>query len=167
MKMNKYKSYLTHPRYGNSPMKNGYKYTLEEINKSFWRYSYVKVFPASAISADISKQNHSGFPREIYVDMEAICKRCHSKFLFFALEQKYWYEVLRFYVDADCTKCIECRKLERKIKEKALRYEELIKKKEKTKREIKDLKYVAYDLYELGYLKNKSKLEQILKMKEE
>ena len=33
-------------------------------------------------------------------------------------------------------------------------------------RKIKDLKYVACDLYEIGYLKNKSKLAQILNLKE-
>jgi len=135
MKTNKYKSYINHSRYGKVPMNNGYKYSLEEVHNSFWLYSYVTVFPKSAIPADISKQ-------------------------------KYWYEVLGFYIDVDCVKCIECRKAEQKIKEKALRYEELIKKKNRTNREIKDLKYVAYALYEIGYLKNKSKMAQILKLKE-
>jgi len=166
MKTNKYKSYINHSRYGKVSMNNGYKYSLEEVHNSFWLYSYVTVFPKSTIPADTSKQRYCVFPRKLYVDIEKICKKCHGKFLFFALEQKYWYEVLGFYIDVDCVKCIECRKAEQKIKEKALRYEELIKNKNRTNREIKDLKYIAYDLYEIGYFKNKSKLAQILNLKE-
>lgn len=166
MKTNKYKSYINHPKYGNKPMNNSGVYSHAKVLNSYWRYSHEKFFRKSAIPADISKQNHSGFPRRLYVDVEKVCIVCHSKFIFFAKEQQYWFEVLGFYIDADCTKCIECRKEEKKIKEKALRYEELIKNKNRNKGDIKDLKYVACDLYEIGYLKNKSKLAQILNLKE-
>jgi len=160
------KAYVPHPRFGNKPMNNAGVHSDEKVKQSYWQYSYEKFFRQSAIVADISKQNHSGYPRKLYVDIEKRCITCSRDFIFFAKEQQYWYEVLGFYIDLDCIKCIECRKAEHKIKEKALRYEELIKKKNRTNRELKDLKYVAYDLYEIGYLKNKSKLAQILKLKE-
>lgn len=165
MKRNK-KIYVPHPRYGTHPMNNHEVHSDAEIERAYWHYSYETYFRQSAIVADVSKQNHSGFPRELYVDIEKTCTICGRAFIFFAKEQQYWYEVLGFYIDTDCVKCIECRNKEKKIKEKALRYEELIKKKNRTHRDIKDLKYVAYDLYEVGYLKNKSKLAQILKLKE-
>ena len=162
----KIKNYVTHPRFGDKPMVNSGVYSSEKIKQAYWQYSSEKFFPRSALPADISKQNHSGFPRKIYVDVEKTCVTCEREFIFFAKEQQYWYEVLGFYIDVDCTKCVECRYEEKKIKEKALRYEILVKKNNKTKREIKDLKFVAYELYEIGYLKNKSKLDQILKLRE-
>ena len=38
------------------------------------------------------------------------------KFCIFAQEQKYWYEDLGLYVDADCINCFACRKEIRKNK---------------------------------------------------
>ena len=37
-----------------------------------------------------------------YFDAKRVCRKCERPFLFFAEEQKYWYEDLRFPLEADC-----------------------------------------------------------------
>jgi len=159
------KTYVPHPRYGDVPMHQQRIYTDDDIRSSYWLYRSVTFFKQSAIPADISKQNYTTSPRRLYVDIEVRCVDCDRDFIFYALEQKYWYEELGFYIDADCTKCIDCRNKDKKIREQKARYEELITKKERTTTEIKELKDIAFELSKLDYLKNKSKLAQVLNMK--
>jgi len=163
----KIKIYVTHPRYGNVPMHQQRIYSDDDIKNSYWGYKFVTFFRESAILADISKQNYTTFPRGLYVDIEMRCVECNREFIFYALEQKYWYEILGFYIDTDCTKCIDCRNNEKKIKEKKSKYEVLITKKGRTLLEIKELKEISFELFEIGYLKNKGNLAQILNMKED
>ncbi|GJM07834.1 MAG: hypothetical protein DHS20C11_01100 [Lysobacteraceae bacterium] len=90
----KYKAYVPHPRYGDKPVYSGESFTLEEIHSAFWRYRGEAVFPESAVAADVDKQNYSIFPRKVYVDIEKACRECGRHFLFYALEQRYWFEEL-------------------------------------------------------------------------
>ena len=162
----KTKTYVTHPRYGKIPMFHGRGFTEDDITNSYWFYKHVIFFKHSAIVADISKQNYTTCPRKLYVDIEKRCMECDREFIFYALEQRYWYEELGFYVDADCTKCINCRNKEKYLKKKKEIYDELITKRNRTLLEIKELKNIAFELSEMGFFKNKSKLAQILNMKE-
>ena len=157
----KKKSYVTHPRYGDKPMKSGIKYDAEEIVNAFWGYNSGFFFPESAIPANLSKQNYSIYPRKIYVDLEKKCITCNRLFIFYAKEQQYWYETLGFYIDADCVKCTDCRKKEQEIKLLMREYEELHKKENKNKEEISKLKNTALELYQLGYIRNKQKVDNI------
>jgi len=80
------------------------------------------VFPESAILADPSRQNYTVVPRKIYVDVKRSCRSCARSFIFFAKEQQYWYEELRFFVDSDCVRCPECRRAERTLRRRFDRY---------------------------------------------
>ena len=157
----KQKEYVDHPRYGNKPMYSGNEFSREEIEASFWAYSGKHYFPESAIVANIEKQSDATFPRTIYVDIEQKCVGCGRCFIFFALEQKYWYEELKFYIDADCVKCVACRKQNREIKEIIQSYEILLKKEDKTDAEIRTLKDVSLELFQQGYIKNQYKIDRI------
>jgi hypothetical protein len=64
----------------------------------------------TAIKADPSKQDHPTVPHTHYFDVEKICRDCQSPFIFFAEEQKHWYEALHFPLDSDCVRCSACRK---------------------------------------------------------
>ena len=57
-------------------------------------------------------------------------------FCFFAQEQKYWFEELRFYVDVTCVKCIECRKKDQAIKRRMHLYEVLVKMEAEPKKKL-------------------------------
>jgi len=156
-----HKDYVVHPRYGDKPSYSGNSYSYEEIIDTYWGYRREKLFPESAIPADTSKQNYSVFPRTIYVDIEKSCKQCGRPFLFYAKEQKYWYEDLHFYIDVDCVRCIECRKKEQSVKSLILEYEQLVKNTSRTNEETRRLKQLALELYKVGYITNENKINRI------
>ena len=57
--------------------------------------------------------------------MRRTCRDCDKPFIFFAQEQKYWYEELGFPLESDCVRCFSCRKCQQAIALKRQRYEEL------------------------------------------
>ena len=150
-----------HPRYGDKPVKSDFNFSREEIERAHWRYSSLRFFPESAIPADISKQNFSMFPRKLYIDIEQQCELCKRRFLFFALEQKYWFEELGLYVDAHCTLCIDCRIKDREIRNMQKLYQELVNKENRSVEETKKLRQAALELYQIGCIKDKNKIDQI------
>jgi hypothetical protein len=60
-----------------------------------------------------------------YFDVKRQCRDCGRPFIFFAEEQKYWYEDLGFPLESDCVRCVVCRKKQQGIEHKRDRYEEL------------------------------------------
>ncbi len=152
------KRFVNHPRYGDKPRFTNDKYTLDEIVQSHWKYTESEIILGTTIDADITKQNYSVFPIPIYVDLLKKCMQCQRKFIFYAKEQQHWYEELGFYVDADCTKCVDCRKKEQSVKQLIRQYEHLICLESRSEQEDSRLKEVALKLYQLGYIKNKAKI---------
>lgn len=74
---------------------------------------------ATAVRADISKQDYTVCPRHWYVNAVFKCVDCATEFLFSVQEQQFWYEDRRFYVDSYPKRCPDCRKKERLRKESA------------------------------------------------
>jgi hypothetical protein len=153
--------YVNHPRYGDKPIKSGISFSREIIERSYWRYSSLKYFPESVIEANVENQNYTIYPRQLYVDIEAQCETCKRAFIFFALEQKHWFEELGFYVDAHCIHCIECRKKDQEIRLLNKRYQSLISKNDRTNQEAGELKNIALELYQLGYIRNINKINSL------
>jgi hypothetical protein len=71
---------------------------------------------ASAVKADVSKQNYSVAPRHWYIDATMRCADCDSLYLFSAAEQQVWYEEYGFYVDSIPRCCPACRRQRRLTK---------------------------------------------------
>lgn len=111
--------------------------------------------------ADTSKQNFNVFPRECYVDMRKTCRSCHRPFIFFAAEQKHWFEVLQFYVDADCVHCPECRVQRTAAKRAFQRYSSLILLANPTQDELQQLVDASVLLHAQGTLKSRDRLGQL------
>lgn len=158
-KQNKLKKYVNHPRYGSEPLPSSEKIPADAISGGHWRYSSLKFFPETAMAADTSKQNYAIYPRGIYVDIEETCEVCSRPFIFFAKEQKHWFENLGFWVDAHCTRCTECRKKDQEIRLMQKRYQALVGSKDRTSTESRELKKIAMELYQLGYIRDANKLE--------
>ena len=76
---------------------------VEALRKSSWRYNRATIFPETAIPANLRKQTHATVSCDWYVDILKTCRSCRRQYIFYALEQKHWYEELKFYVDS-----IEC-----------------------------------------------------------
>ncbi|BAJ01629.1 zinc-ribbon domain-containing protein [Shewanella violacea] len=147
--------FVNHPRYGNKPVVSEYNFSSSEINSAHWRYQSVKYFP------DTDKQYYAVYPRTKYVDIEELCEVCKRPFIFYALEQKHWFEELGFYIDAHCTRCIDCRKKDQEIKQMKNSYYNLVLNKDRSPEETKTLKNVALELFQLGIIKDKTKIDRI------
>ena len=130
---------VPHPRYGSKVRRSAENIDAETVRGSFWRYSLEKIFPESAIKADVSKQNYSIFARPYYVDVLMTCEDCKRDFLFFAEEQKYWHEELGFYVDAWCVRCCECRKKKQGPKAALRTYSDLVSQETLTSEQLQQL----------------------------
>jgi hypothetical protein len=112
--------------------------------------------PGAAKPANPENQNYALYPRKYYVDVERICRICHRPFLFFAKEQQYWFETLRMFVDADCVRCVECRRESRAVQKRLRRYSDLCAKPAPSRKELMFMVDDAIFLVERGVLKNLS-----------
>ena len=119
-------------------------------------------FPESAIPADVRKQNFSTMSHlHWYVDTLRDCWMCKRPFLFFAREQQYWYETLRFRVEADCNECVECRAGLRTVRRRLSRYGELVGKRELTDEDMLALASDVAFLWTKGLLRDEQRLRRI------
>ena len=152
---------VPHPRYGTHPRPSGYSVTEAQIRESFWRHSRDVLFPETALPANPDNQNFAVFPRRYYVDVLRTCRSCHRPFIFFAREQRYWYETLRFFVDADCVLCPVCRRESRSTQRRLRRYSDLFAKTSPSRKELMFLVDDAVCLLERGVLKNLSNVGSV------
>lgn len=143
-------TYVDHPRYGSRPILSGERWTEGEIRRAFWAYGSVQFFPETAITADITRQNYGYCPRRVYVDIARNCKTCSRPFLWFALEQKFWFEELGFFVDAQCHHCQGCRRSQHLLRARRKDYDALIAKVDKTRAEWGRLERLGTALWEAG-----------------
>lgn len=157
----KLRDLVPHPRFGSTVRPSGHEVSPEAIRDSYWGYSGQTVFPESAIPANISKQNYSVLPRTYYVDILKECRDCNRRFLFFAEEQKYWYEELGFCIDADCVRCPECRKADQTSRQRFQRYSENITNDALSDESLTTLIDDAVFLWEHEMLKNQHNLRRL------
>ncbi len=79
----------------------------------------------TAVVADLMRQTPATVPVTHYFDLERLCRDCERPFIFFAEEQKHWYEELGFGLNSDCIRCVECRKQQQNIARQRKLYESL------------------------------------------
>lgn len=141
--------YLEHPRFGRGPRLTD----LEPLDNWGWHYlaSGPERIPHTGVRAD--PERHVGtFPYavEYYFDLRRVCRDCGRKFIFFAEEQKHWYEDLQLPLDADAVRCVGCRKAERRIARLRQRYEELLAMTSRTAEETLELVGAGLTLVDEG-----------------
>lgn len=145
---------VPHPRYGAAPRPSGLVVPEDDIRHGFWGLGQATIFPETVLRADTSVQNFSMYPRDYYVDILRKCRSCNRPFIFSAREQRYWFETLRFYVDADCVDCVDCRRASRSIQRRLRRYSDLFAKDVISRKELMFLVDDAAFLVTHGTLKN-------------
>jgi hypothetical protein len=151
---------VPHPRYGSEPEVSGEGLSEATVRGSYWGYRDAVLFPESAIVADASRQNFTTFPRGTYVDLLERCRDCGREFLFFAREQKHWYEELGFYIDARCVRCPACRKTEATLRRRFTRYAKAVAKRELDDAELTTALGDALFLWDAGLLRDADKLRR-------
>ena len=100
-----------------------------------------------------------------YFDAKRICRKCERPFLFFAEEQKHWYEDLMFPLEADCLECPPCRKDEQRLRAIRQKYDALLEKTARTPIDTLELVECGLLLIESGVFSEKlvPKLRGLLK----
>jgi hypothetical protein len=123
-----YSGYVEHPRYGKKPRLTGLDVdsTADGTVYCHWHSPAGVRVPNTAVVADVSRQAPATLPVTHYFDAKRVCRTCGQPFLFFAEEQKYWYEDLAFPLEADCLDCVPCRKDEQRLRAARQRYEALL-----------------------------------------
>ena len=122
-----YTQFVMHPRFGQRPRITGLNPETDYGRNIFlhWHSSKQCRIPNTAIPADLSRQSPATVPVTHYFDAKRQCRDCGRPFIFFAEEQKYWYEELGFALESDCVRCVVCRKKQKGLEHKRERYEEL------------------------------------------
>lgn len=107
-------------------------------------------------------QRSGVFPRRHYIDTLKQCRDCLEHFIFFAREQRHWYEVLGFWVDSDCVRCPICRLKDQRVRRARERYAIRINEiSSLSDRKFATLLRDALFLSEIGVIKDKNKLRRL------
>jgi hypothetical protein len=80
----------------------------------------------------VSRQANATIHVTHYFDAKRVCRKCERPFLFFAEEQKHWYEDLMFPLEADCLDCSPCRKDDQRLRATRQKYDALLEKTART-----------------------------------
>lgn len=132
----KYMDFVEHPRYGRGPRFTGLNPAPRDpgvyLGKADFgefqvghRTRWGHRIPRTAIVADIEKQKPCTMHVTHYFDLERQCCDCNRQFIFFAEEQKFWYEDLGFYQSADAVRCPDCRRKQHGLERTRELYETL------------------------------------------
>jgi hypothetical protein len=78
------------------------------------------------------------------------CLDCGRPFIFFADEQKHWYEDLGFGLYSNCVRCVPCRKRQQGIARQRERYEDLFHVPNRTAEETLEMADCCLSLIETG-----------------
>lgn len=174
----KYDRFVEHPRYGRAPIITGLNPSPfdDDVNIHWNAISRSEIFmlhekatgkpypymdflpncsaneriPFTAIVAECAKQTQTTVPVTHYFDLERVCRDCQRPFIFFAVEQKHWYEELGFNLSADAVHCVECRKKKQQIAQLKKRYETLHAVELKSSEELLELSACCTQLVEMG-----------------
>ena len=124
-------SYVEHPRWGSEPRRTGLDVSAS-VPGVFLHWNtqplggMERAIPGTAVAADLQRQTPATVQVTHYYDVERRCRGCGRLFLFFAIEQKHWYEELGFPLEADCVRCHPCRRRTRELQQLLRRYQELL-----------------------------------------
>jgi tetratricopeptide (TPR) repeat protein len=76
--------------------------------------TYQPPMPNGAVRGNPLAQHYChDFPKYFYLDEPRTCVQCGRSFVFYAKEQRFWYEVLHFNFGSTAIRCLDCRKRHR------------------------------------------------------
>jgi hypothetical protein len=137
----KWRNFVEHPRFGRGPRITGLDVsdTPDGTVYCHWHSPPGVRIPNTAVAADVARQGRATLHVTHYYDARRVCRRCARPFLFFAEEQKHWYEELGFPLEADCLECPPCRKDAHRLGSLSRRYEILLRQEARTSDETLEL----------------------------
>ncbi len=144
-----------HPRFGNKPRLTGLNPVEFREAVFVWHAKNCRI-PNTAIRATPGTQIGSCYEITHYFDHGMHCVDCGKAFIFFAEEQKYWYETLKIPVSVQCIRCIACRKVYKHSATLRQRYEELVTSSIRSTDEELELANIGLTLFEEGVIQGKA-----------
>jgi len=153
-----YADFVPHPRFGRGPKRTGLDPANTPDGSVFlhWHSGPEVRVPGTAIAANTAEQCQATVHVTHYFDARRVCRQCARPFLFFAEEQKHWYEALKFPLEADCLECVPCRKAEQRLQAAQQRYASLLGNTQRSEEETLELVECGVLLVEAGVFSNKS-----------
>lgn len=170
-----YKDYVEHPRYGRSPRFTGvnpdpkgdgvhlghggiseqdfrakWEWIMPAFSEDWFRTHLGMRIPDTAVIANLHDQTPATVPVTHYFDIDKKCVDCGRNYIFFADEQKHWYEELGFKLDADSIRCVECRKEQRGLTLKQREFEALCEISNRTVEQNFEMAEACLKLIEVG-----------------
>ena len=150
-----YEHFVDHPRFGRYPRVTGLNpETNLATGTPFLHWNAATRIPNTAVAADLSRQSRATVPVTHYYDVARTCRDCGRPFIFFGEEQKHWYEDLGLPLEADCVRCVPCRRFQRGIAAKRERYEELFHVPDRTVDQLLEMAECGLSLIEQGVFGN-------------
>ena len=152
-----YSSFVEHPRFGRGPRFTGLNPQTDLDGNTFihWHSPESCRIPKTAIAANLAQQVSATFAVTHYYDVKRKCRDCGRMFIFFAAEQKYWYEDLQFGLDSDCVRCVPCRKQQQGVARSRQQYEALFHVPHRTAAQSLTMAECCLDLIENGVFTQK------------
>lgn len=122
-----FRNFVEHPIFGREPRFTGLNPQTDYGGDIFlhWHSPETCRIPNTAVAADFAEQLPATVPVTHYYDVIRTCRDCNQKFIFFADEQKFWYEDMKFRLESDCIRCVDCRKTKQRLALARQQYEEL------------------------------------------
>jgi Probable zinc-ribbon domain len=162
-----YSDFVEHPRYGKGPRFTGLDVADSPDGTVYchWHSPIGVRVQNTAVVANVARQGSATLRVTHYFDAKRVCRKCGRPFLFFAEEQKYWYEELKFPLEADCLDCAPCRKDEQQLRAIRQKYDALLAETARTETDTLELVGCALLLVESSVFSAKvlPKLRGILK----
>ena len=165
----KYADFVEHPRFGRYPHVTGLNPETDlTTGRPFLHWNATERIANTAVEADLSRQSPATVPVTHYYDVKRACRDCGRPFIFFAQEQKHWYEELGLPLEADCVRCVPCRKRQHGIAAKRERYEDLFHVQARTPAENLEMADCCLALVEEGLFNTRQtgRVRQLLKQVE-
>lgn len=107
-----YASYVEHPLFGRAPRITGVEPPIASApGGELWTWTFPPEdrIPFTGIWARPELQKVTSFPIRCYFDQKRHCRDCGRPYIWFAEEQRHWFEALGFYLGTDCVRCVHCR----------------------------------------------------------
>ncbi|MFK7942537.1 MAG: zinc-ribbon domain containing protein [Paracoccaceae bacterium] len=164
------RTYVRHPRYGGTPLRSNDQAAQDAARKHFRGVHPCGVpnevstghglfYPESALRVRAANLVAREYAPILCMDQGQRCRTCGKWFLFWALEQKHWLEVLGLR-GTQCFDCSKCRS-DRHYKERlALEYEELLAAANKTPDQWDRFAALGDRLFEIGYITKRETLNK-------
>ncbi|MHC5026153.1 MAG: zinc-ribbon domain containing protein [Planctomycetota bacterium] len=184
--MPRYADYVDHPRYGRAPRWTGLDPDPDAPDVTFNNApltekgrrecekalgitlppldSTTHLIRGTAVVAGPKLDTVSCCPPSHYADLDCACIDCTRRFIFFADEQRFWYEELGFPIEAFAVRCHECRRAARGLVRARARYEELYHHENRNRGDSLEMAECCLDLMEAGVFsyRQRERVRQLL-----